>query len=181
MPRIQPLDPPYEPDIQASFDAVMPPGVPVLTLFRTLARNPRIWRRFTAGGLLDRGSVTLRQRELVIDRTCALNGCDYEWGVHIAFFAGRARLSAAEIDALAAPGIDPAVWPPEEAALLALCDALHRDSRIGEACWRELQTHFCDEQILELIALAGFYRTVACFANGLELEAEPYGVSLPGA
>tara|TARA_B100000989_G_scaffold63363_1_gene43780 strand:+ start:88 stop:285 length:198 start_codon:yes stop_codon:yes gene_type:complete len=39
---------------------------------------------------------------------------------------------------------------------------------------------FSDEQILELIALAGFYRTVAYFANGLEIEPEAFGAPLPG-
>jgi hypothetical protein len=79
MARIAPLNPPYTPDIQAAFDAIMPAGVDPLLLFRTLAVNTRVYERFRAGGLLDRGLLTLRQREIVIDRTCALNGCEYEW------------------------------------------------------------------------------------------------------
>ena len=93
MSRIAPLNPPYAPEIQAAFDAIMPPGVPPLVLFRTLAVNERIYQRFRAGGLLDRGLLTLRQREIVIDRTCAVNRCEYEWGVHIAVFAAKAKLT----------------------------------------------------------------------------------------
>jgi hypothetical protein len=70
-PRVTPLTPPYSPDLQAVFDKIMPPGVPPPTLFTTLARVPRIWDRFRAGSLLDRGPVSLRHREIVIDRTCA--------------------------------------------------------------------------------------------------------------
>ena len=43
-------------------------------LFRTIARSPRAWEKFSAGGLLDRGPLTLREREIVIDRTCARTG-----------------------------------------------------------------------------------------------------------
>ena len=32
------------------------------------------------GSLLDKGTLSLRQREIVIDRTCALNQCEYEMG-----------------------------------------------------------------------------------------------------
>ena len=65
----------------------MPPAVPPLMLFTTLARDPRLFGKFFAAGLLDRGHLTLRQREIVIDRTTALCGSEYEWGVHVALFA----------------------------------------------------------------------------------------------
>ena len=89
-PRIAPLEPPYPEPVQAALDRIMPKGVPPLALFRTLARNERVFLRVMADGLLDRGSITLREREIVIDRTCARCGSEYEWGVHVAFFAERA-------------------------------------------------------------------------------------------
>ena len=55
----------------AALQTIMPPGVDPLVLFRTLAVNERVFLRLMAGGLLDRGSITLREREIVIDRTCA--------------------------------------------------------------------------------------------------------------
>ena len=73
-PRIAPADPPYPPEIQARFDALMPPGVAPLVLFRTLARDQRLFQRFMGGGLLDKGHLTLRQREIVIDRVTARCG-----------------------------------------------------------------------------------------------------------
>lgn len=36
-PRVAPANPPYAPEVQARFDALMPPGVEPLVLFRTLA------------------------------------------------------------------------------------------------------------------------------------------------
>ena len=86
MSRIAPLEPPYEQEIAGQFDRIMR-GAPPLLLFRVMAGNPRAWEKFRAGSLLDRGPLSLREREIVIDRTCALTNCEYEWGVHVATFA----------------------------------------------------------------------------------------------
>src|SRR2546430_16419188 len=99
--RVDPLAPPYPEDVQATFDKLMPPGVPPLSLFTTLARVPRVYERFRAGSLLDRGPLSLRHREIVIDRTCARCGCAYEWGVHVAFFAERVKLTPEQVRATA--------------------------------------------------------------------------------
>src|SRR5579863_1270042 len=98
MPRIAPLEPPYEAEIQTQFDRIMR-GAPPLMLFRVMASNPRAWEKFRAGSLLDRGPLSLRDREIVIDRTCALNGCEYEWGVHVATFAEAAHLTGEQVRA----------------------------------------------------------------------------------
>ena len=83
-PRISPATPPFSPKVQAAFDAILPPGMKPLTLFTTLARDERLLRKFFAGPLLDEGHLTLRQREIVIDRTAARCRSEYEWGLHIA-------------------------------------------------------------------------------------------------
>jgi alkylhydroperoxidase/carboxymuconolactone decarboxylase family protein YurZ len=87
-PRIAPTDPPYPAEVQAEFDKLMR-GAPPLALFRTVARNPRVLQRMMAGSLLDRGSISLRSRELMILRVCARCGAEYEWGVHVATFLPR--------------------------------------------------------------------------------------------
>src|SRR5713101_62084 len=97
--RVEAVRPPYPPELEAVFDRIMPLGVPPLLLFTTLARVPRIYDRFRAGSLLDRGPVSMRHREIVIDRTCARCGCAYEWGVHIAFFSRRVELTPEQVRA----------------------------------------------------------------------------------
>src|SRR6478752_7555307 len=96
--RIALLNPPYPPEIQAQFDRIMR-GAPPLALFRVMAGHTRAWDKFRAGGLLDPGPLSLRQREIVIDRTCALTGCEYEWGVHVAAFAAAAHLTDEQVRA----------------------------------------------------------------------------------
>lgn len=178
MSRIAPLDPPYPADVQASFDAIMPPGAPPLVLFRVLATSERAWRKFRAGSLLDKGPLSLRQRELVIDRVCARTGCEYEWGVHIAIFADAAKLTRAEVAATIAP-LDPARWSAEEATLLAAVDALHDNNRWTDAEHAALATHYDADQILEIILLCGFYRTVSYICGGLDLPLEPSAARFP--
>src|SRR3569832_1334562 len=97
-PRLAPLQPPYPAEIQQQFERIMR-GAPPLMLFRVMAAHARAWEKFRAGSLLDRGPLSLREREIVIDRTCALNGCEYEWGVHVATFAEPARLTEEEVSA----------------------------------------------------------------------------------
>jgi alkylhydroperoxidase family enzyme len=179
--RVEPVQPPFPPELQAVFDRIMPPGVPPLQLFTTLARVPRIYERFRAGSLLDRGPLSLRHREIVIDRTCARCGCAYEWGVHVAFFAERVALSPEQIRATVhGTPADPA-WADEEKLLIRAVDELHDSSRISDELWAALANTFSVEQIFELIALVGFYHTVSFFANGLRLAPEPFGVPLPPA
>jgi alkylhydroperoxidase family enzyme len=179
--RLEPVPGPYPPELQKVFDAILPPGVPPLALFTTLARVPRVWDRFRAGSLLDRGPVSLRHREIVIDRTCARNGCAYEWGVHVAFFAQRAALTPEQVHATWRGDAGDPVWRDEERLLIRLVDELHDSGTISEALWTTLAATFTVDQVIELIALVGFYHTVSFFANGLRLAPEPYGVAPPPA
>src|SRR6202048_784186 len=116
MSRIAPLEPPYDPAIQGQFDRIMR-GAPPLTLFRVVAGNVRAWEKFRAGSLLDGGPLSLREREIVIDRTCALTGCEYEWGVHVAIFAKAAKLSDEQVRATVREGADAPCWSDSERAL----------------------------------------------------------------
>lgn len=108
----------------------MPPGMAPLGLFRTLAHSPRVLQRLFAGNLLDAGAISLRERELLILRTCARCGCGYEWGVHHALFARAAGLSAADIAATQAEG--------GTELLLRAADELHDSASISDATWSEL-------------------------------------------
>jgi alkylhydroperoxidase family enzyme len=178
--RIAPAPRPYEPDMEATLDKLMPEGVEALSLFRVLARNPRVFRRFMAGGLLDRGSLTMRDRELVIDRTTARCGAEYEWGVHVAFFGPRVELTAEQIAATVAPhGTLAPCWSAREAALLSLVDALVDTRGASDEIWARAREHLTEEQLLEVIVLTGQYVMVSTLANALCLSPEPFGARFP--
>jgi alkylhydroperoxidase family enzyme len=181
MTRITPAEPPYPPAIAAELARIMPKGVEPLVLFRTLARNPRVFEKMFAGGLLDKGALSLRQREIVIDRTTARLGCEYEWGVHIAFFADRVGFDAGRIAATVTGPADAACWTADEQALLATVDDLVDHRTIDAGTWTSLRAHFDEVQIIEAIALVGYYHTISFLCRGLELPLEPYAARFPSA
>jgi alkylhydroperoxidase family enzyme len=178
MSRIAPLQPPYAPEIQGQFDRIMR-GAPPLMLFRVVASNARTWEKFRAGSLLDRGPLSLREREIVIDRTCALTGCEYEWGVHVATFAAAAHLTDEQVRATVCGAADAPCWSAGEQALIAAVDALHHRATLDDAEFTALSAHYDDAKIFEVILLCGFYRTVSYLANGLDLPLEQKAARFP--
>ena len=180
MSRIAPLQPPYAGEIQEQFDRIMR-GAPPLMLFRVIAGNARAWEKFRAGSLQDRGPLSLREREIVIDRTCALTRCEYEWGVHIAAFAAAAHLTDEQVRATVLGKADAACWSAAEQALIAAVDALHASATLSDAQFKALSAHYDDGKIFEIILLCGFYRTVSYLANGLGLPLEPNVARFPVA
>src|SRR4051812_30292529 len=178
MSRIAPLEPPYAPEIKQQFDRIMR-GAPPLTLFRVMAGSPRAWDKFRAASLLDRGPLSLREREIVIDRTCALNGCEYEWGVHVATFSDAAHLTAEQVRATVLGAADAGCWSESEQALISSVDALHHRATLSDAEFAALASHHDDATILEIILLCGFYRTVSYLANALDLPLEANAARCP--
>jgi alkylhydroperoxidase family enzyme len=179
--RIAPLEPPYSEPVQAALDRIMPKGVPPLALFRTLAVNERVFLRVMAGGLLDRGSLGLREREIVIDRTCARCGSEYEWGVHVAFFAERVGFTPAQVAATCGAEASAGAFPERERLLIRLVDALHDEGRVDDPLWAALRVEWTEEQLIELVALAGFYHLISFVTNALGIPPEPYGARFPRA
>lgn len=181
MPRIAPAQPPYDAPIAEALKRIMPPGLEPLVLFRTLARNPRVFARIFAGGLLDKGTLSLRHREIVIDRTTARLGCEYEWGVHIALFADKVGFGAEEIAATVHSDANASCWAPDEQVLVALVDDLVDKRTLTEATWQIASTHFDEAQLVEAIALVGYYHMIGFLCNGLGLPLESYSARFPAS
>jgi alkylhydroperoxidase family enzyme len=174
-PRLEPALAPYPAFAQAQFSRLMPPGVEPLTLFTTLATDERLFGRFMNAGLLDRGHLTLRQREIVIARITAACGSEYEWGVHTALFATHIGLSSAQIASIVEGGpVDPCWEVEEERCLLRLCDALQACATVPDALWHAAGQHFTAHAMIEILMLAGFYRMVSYLTNGLDLPLEDW-------
>ncbi len=89
MNRIESLEAPFDPEVQEQLESMMPPGVAPIGLFRTFVKNMAMTKAMQQWGTyeLSRGlSVGLRDREIVIDRTCARCGCEYDHLVHDRLF-----------------------------------------------------------------------------------------------
>lgn len=177
--RIAPAERPYAADMEETLARLMPAGVAPLLLFRTVARDPRLFRRMMAGGLLDTGTLSLREREIAIDRTCARCGAEYEWGVHIALFGPRVGFGSAEQHALVVEHAEAACWSARERLIVRLVDQLHDTATIDDRLWAALAAAFEETQLIELIMLAGAYHMISFLVNALKLPCESFAARFP--
>jgi alkylhydroperoxidase family enzyme len=77
-----------------------------------------------------------------------------------------------------APLDDPA-WSPRQSALLRAVDELHADAHLSDAAWSGLREHLDEPEAIEFLVLAGWYRTIAYVANGVEIVPEVWALDLP--
>jgi alkylhydroperoxidase family enzyme len=181
MSRIEPLQAPYPPEFDAQMKVLMR-GADPLVLFRTLAQHDRAWRKFGGGSLLDKHSpLSMRDREIVIDRATARCGCEYEWGVHVAGFAAHVGLTDAQIRATVHGDSNDPAWSDEEQVLIASVDALLDHKKLSDAQWQALRAIFDEPQCLEIIQLVAFYHGVALICGALDLPLEPNAARFPAA
>lgn len=182
-PRIEPLDPPYPEPVGETLRRMMPPDVEPLKLFRTVAWNEHVLARFRQTGayLLNFGKLEPIEREIVLHRTCARCGCEYEWGVHAAVFARQVGLSDAQLEATASGDEDDPVWSPRQSLLVRLADELHDTASVSDALWEELSQNWDPPALIELVAVAGFYHLVSFTANAARVEREPFAERFPVA
>jgi hypothetical protein len=175
--RIPPLEPPYAPEAGAQLEAMMPAGVAPIGLFRMFVRNLPMAAAMSGWGgyeLSKRLSLSMREREIVIDRTCARCGAEYEWGVHIMFFATRVGLTGAQVHSLTHGGAADPCWADErERLLIRAVDALHDDHDIDDDLWAGLAGAFDEAQLLDLIVLCGWYHAISFVARATRLPNEP--------
>lgn len=181
MSRIAPASPPYSQSIQTYLDKLMPEGMEPLYLFRVLARDERLFARFMSSGLLDRGHVSIREREVVILRVCANEDSEYEWGVHVSLFAARAGFSPEQVAATRSAERELSCWSARDRLLLAMCDELRDGTKLSAPLWNELAQAYSEEARIELLLLAGFYRVTCILTNALELPLELFAARFPAA
>ncbi|MFI9048773.1 carboxymuconolactone decarboxylase family protein [Streptomyces sp. NPDC053427] len=175
--RIPPVAAPYPSEVAPVLRRMMPAGEEPLALFRTYARNARLTEALHAWGsyqLSRHLSLGVRDREIVIDRTCALCGCAYAWSVHLARFAPRAGLTATQTASLTHGTSADSCWTADrDRLLIEATDALHTHHDIDDALWERLAAEFRHEQLLDLLMLCGWYHAFSFTARATSLPLEP--------
>jgi alkylhydroperoxidase family enzyme len=179
MTRLAPLEPPYDPKIDDTLRRLMGPvDAEPLKLFRTIAHHDVLLERFRQIGssMLSFGRLPADEREIVIHRTTALCGAAYEWGVHAAVFADAAGVDADALWTGRSDGFD-----SRQALLIRMCDELHETATISDELWAELRAGWPDDQLVELVCLAGLYHLVSYACNAFAVEAEHWAARPPSA
>lgn len=177
--RLAPIEPPFEPEIEAQLARYPRQDGYLLTLFRTFANSSRFLQRGVPN-LLDKESpLALRDREIVILRVTANYGCEYEWGVHVAIFARAANLTEAQVAATQLGASASGVWVPKEQRLIAAVDAFCRDGGLTADVHDAFTEDWTRTQQLEILALCGAYHTVSLVARLAQLPPEPFAARFP--
>lgn len=172
-PRIAPVAEPGPGLVEALAGTLRGPSGAPLNIFGTLAHHPGLLSRFNrfGGYLLNKGVLDPRERELVILRVGWNCRSVYEFGQHTVI-GGREGLTDAEIAALAGPvgGHD---WSGTDLALIDLCDELCADDCVSDGTYGRVAGTHSDEEMLELVVVAGFYRLVSGFLNTFGVQLDP--------
>jgi alkylhydroperoxidase family enzyme len=176
---MRPIDPPYEPRVADLLAKLMPAGSghEPLALFRLFAVHLELADRTRplASGLLNHGLLTARDREIVIARTTAKCGAEYEWGVHASFFAGSSGLSRDEYDMLATEdGL-----PEPDCVLVTAVDELLDAATLSDSTRSALELRYSEAQVIEVVLLAGWYRSIATLINAARLPLESWAARFP--
>lgn len=174
MNRLKPLEPPYDRETEALLERYPRRNGYLLSLFRVFALSPRFLKKGVAN-LLDRDSpLPMRDREIVILRVTANNGCEYEWGVHVAAFAEHVGLDGKAVAATASVSQPAGVWTEREALLVRVVDELCAHGTLEDTTLAGLEAGFTLPEQLEILALVGNYHTVSFVANVARLPPEPF-------
>ena len=143
-------------------------------LFLTLGRNRRLFRRWLwfSAALMPGGRLARKESELAILRVAHRRGSDYEWEQHRRL-GKRAGLTDAAIDAVAGRALPKdGVWTKREGRIIEAIDQLvdHRD--VDDDLWSRLTAHFDDNELIELLMLAGQYDGLATTIGALRIRTD---------
>ena len=111
--------------------------------------------------------MDIRDRELAILRIAWLSQAPFEWGSHVKI-GKRNGITAEQIEWLI-EGSSASGWSRQERAIVRAVEELHFDSMITDETWTDLQNFYNDKKLIELVILAGQYKTVAYYQNSLRL------------
>jgi 4-carboxymuconolactone decarboxylase len=145
-----------------------------LNIFTTLARHPKLFKRWMVFGgyILSKSTLPAREREVVILRTGWRCQSQYEFHQHtrVGLASG---LTGDEIRKLTLPASAIAsAWTGKDAVLIRATDELHDDYMISDATWQALRETWSENQVIDLIFAIGQYTLVSMVLNSLGVQTE---------
>jgi alkylhydroperoxidase family enzyme len=85
-----------------------------------------------------------------------------------------AGLTEEQLEATEHGDADDPAWSADDQTLIALVDQLHDTCTIDDALWTRLAERFDDDQLLELLIIAGWYRLISYVVNAAGVDLEPW-------
>ena len=143
-----------------------------LNFSRVLIHSPRMYRTFVThlAELVARTILPPRDRQIVCLRMLQL--CDevYEKTHHITI-SRKAGLSEQDIEAIMQG--QGACLSAFDTTVVKATDELFRDQRISVATWEALAQRYSQQQLMEIVFLAGCYQTMAMLTKSFGIQLEP--------
>jgi 4-carboxymuconolactone decarboxylase len=183
-PRIAPLQPD---ELSAEQEAVLSSAIvndkgvlrprrsgdSFLPFVGIMLRHPGLYAQFNPLGnfILQKGRLSARDRELVTLRVGWLCKTPFQWAHHVRI-AHQLGMKPEDLERITAGPSAPG-WTERDRALLAAVDELHSSSTLSDKGWSELQPHFDEQQLIELIFAVGFYHLMSITLNGLRIHPDP--------
>lgn len=139
----------------------------------TMLRHPELYRAHVEFVTARAKAMKLAPRdlELFILRTGWLCRSGYIWGEHVKF-GKAAGLTPEEIERLTQGSTAPG-WNESDRALNRLAEELHETCFVSDGTWAAIAAHFSEQQIIELLMIAGSYHEVAYLYNAMRVRLIP--------
>ena len=132
-----------------------------LNVHSLMAHHPQLmqaWWNFR-NHAVSGGSLGRRNAELIILRVAARLGSWYEWAAHVDR-ALQLEIPGEDIQAILEP-LASCPWTDADRALLGAVDELTASHRLRPATLGQLEAHFSQAQVMDLMAIHGMYLILA--------------------
>ena len=143
------------------------------SLYRVLGNSPEMLKAWVdfAWPLRLKASTPRPLREILILRGAQISKTAYEWAHHVPM-ALSAGVPQQKIEALADWQNSP-LFDQKEKAALRLVEEVTRGPGASAEAMTELQRHFTDAEVVELVLTASFYVCVGRILESFAIELEP--------
>lgn len=178
--RIKPIDAELNDPLKSEMEKIFPLPVASPILYRTVAKNESLFidlirmKLLGPRGLLDRGQIKSRLRELTILRTCVASKNWYEFNLHITTISEMMGLSKTQIEDIRSDKPDPSLWEPSDIALMKLIDSLVARIEVDDDLFNSVSKYFNESDLIELVMLTGLYVSVAMIVALARPEFDQY-------
>ena len=140
-----------------------------LNVWRGLLHSPSAAAGFSAvvNALMFHNKVAARARELIILRIGWRTGSEYVFCQHVRF-SRELGIPDEEILGVRDPQRCHA-YSETDHTLLQLADELHEYAEVTRSTWAALEKAFAHDELVELLLIAGLWRTVAGFVKSAKI------------
>jgi alkylhydroperoxidase family enzyme len=148
-----------------------------LNIFKMMAHAETNFRPLVMLGtsILTEQQLSSKLRELAILRVARLSRAEYEWVQHVPI-AKMTGVSDEQVVALERDDATAACFDPVDRIVLRATDEIVRDGGPSDATFVDLQAHFSNREIVELVLAVGFYMVMARLMISTRIDVdEPAG------